>query len=680
MGLSSAGIGSNLDVDGIVTKLMSVEQKPLVTLNTKEASFQAKLSGFGTLKGALSAFQTAVRGLSDISKFQGVRTSVGDSSVATVSGTGAAKPATYALKVTQLAQAQKLVAAGTVSDITPIGNGVITFDFGTTAGTPDANGKYGAPTTFTSSGSGVKTVTIDPTNNSLSGIRDAINNAAIGVTATIVNDGGASPYRLALTSNATGKQNSMKISVTDMAAPDAPAGTPPGTALSGLLANDPAGVQALSQTAAAQNSEFTIDGIAVSKAGNSVSDVIAGVTLNLLKENPLTATSVSVSRDTASVSTAVNSFVKAYNDISQNLRDASAYNATTGAAAILNGEASVRTMQTQIRSVLTTPIAGGGSAFSRLSQVGVTLQKDGLLAVDSGKLSAALESNFGDFAGLFAAAGKASDSLVSYAGTSAATVPGSYGVNISALATKGYTVGSAAAALDYTTGNNTFDVKLNGISKTITLVPKVYATPAALAAEIQSKINGATEFSSTGSAVAVTENAGVLTITSNTYGASSTVAISGAGSTDLKFASAGAGVVAGLNVAGTINGAPATGSGQLLTASAGDPSAGLSILISGGATGARGTVDYSQGYAYQFDKMTTSMLSDTGPLSSRATGIAASIKSIAKNRADITTRLATVEKRYRAEFTALDLTISKMNTTSTFLTQQLTQISNLTAN
>lgn len=679
MGLSSAGIGSNLDVEGIVTKLMTVEQKPLVTLNTKEASFQAKLTGFGTLKGALSSFQTAVRGLSDISKFQGVRTSVSDSTIATVSGTGAAKPATYALKVTQLAQAQKLVATGTASDITPIGNGVITFDFGTTAGTPDANGKYGAPTTFTSSGSGVKTVTIDPTNNSLSGIRDAINNAAIGVTATIVNDGGTSPYRLALTSNATGKENSMKISVTDMAAPDAPVGTPPGTALSGLLANDPTGSQALSQTAAAQNAEFTIDGIAVSKAGNSVSDVISGLTLNLLNTNPLTATSVSVSRDTAAVSTAVNSFVKAYNDISQNLRDASAYNATTGAAAILNGEASVRTMQTQIRSVLTTPIAGGATTLSRLSEIGVTMQKDGTLAVDSGKLSSALNTNFNDFAGLFAAAGKASDSLVSYAGTSSSTMPGSYGVNITSLATKGYSVGSGAAGLTIDSTNNTLDVKLNGISATITLTPNAYATPAALAAEIQSKINGAAAFSSTGSAASVTENNGVLTVTSNTYGATSAVTIGGTGQANLKFDAAGANVVAGLNVAGTINGAAASGSGQVLTASAGDPSAGLSILISGGATGARGTVNYSQGYAYQFDKMTTSMLSDTGPLSSRTTGIAASIKSLAKNRADITARLATVEKRYRDEFTALDLTISKMNTTGTFLTQQLAQISNLTA-
>ena len=93
-----------------------------------------------------------------------------------------------------------------------------------------------------------------------------------------------------------------------------------------------------------------------------------------------------MARDTASVLTSVNTFVKSYNDISQNLRDAAAYNATTKTGAILNGEASVRTIQNQIRNVLTAPVAGGASAFTLLSHVGVTMQKDGLLAVDSTKL------------------------------------------------------------------------------------------------------------------------------------------------------------------------------------------------------------------------------------------------------------------------------------------------------
>lgn len=669
MGLSSSGIGSNLDVDSIVTQLMSVERQPLTKLARQEASYQTKLSGFGTLKGALSAFQTAVRGLSDISKFQGVKVSAADATVATASATSAAVPGSYALKVTQLAQAQKLVAGGVASDIAPVGKGVISFDFGSiTGGTYDAvTGKY-TGASFATSGSGVKTVTIDAGNDSLAGIRDAINKAAIGVSATIVNDGSGTPYRLALSSSATGAATSMKISVAD---------TAPDTGLSALLNHDPAGSQALAQKSTAQNAEFTVDGIAVSKATNSITDVIGGVTLNLLKTNT-DPTTVSVVRDTAAVTAAVNDFVKAYNEISKNFVDATAYNPTTKQAAILNGEAAVRSMQGQVRAVLSAPVAGGASAFSRLSEIGVAIQKDGSLAVDATKLGNAITSNFSDFAGLFASVGKSSDSLVSYKGFSSATKPGAYALDVTQLATKGSATGTAPAGLTVDATNDTLEVLLNGVTATITLSQKTYASAADLAAEVQSKVNGSALFSAPGSAVAVTESGGVLSMMSNKYGSASTVSITGGnGQANLNFAATGPTVLTGLDVAGTINGLPATGNGQVLTSSTGSDSAGLAITVSGGALGARGTVNYSQGYAHQFDTLATSILGTTGSLQARTDGISASIKNLTKTQADLNARLVVVEKRYRAQFTALDLTISKMNTTSTFLTQQLAQLSSL---
>jgi flagellar hook-associated protein 2 len=667
VGLSSAGIGSNLDVDGIVSKLMSVEQQPLTKLNQTEASYQAKLSGFGTLKGALAQFQTAVAGLANITKFQGVLASAGDPSVVTVSGSATAAPGNFSLNVTQLAQAQKLVAAGTASQTAPVGSGVISIDFGTIAGAFDSvSGTYSGAT-FTTGGTGVKTITIDSTNNSLQGIRDAINSAGVGVTATIVNDGSASPYRLSLTSTKTGAASSMKISVAD---------TAPDTGLSALLGNDPAGAQALSQTSAAQDAKFTLDGIAVSKPSNTVSDVIDGVTMTLLKTNPTASTSVTIARDTGAVTTAVNAFVKAYNDISQTLRDASAYNATTKTAAILNGESSVRAIQSQIANVLTAPVAGGASAFTRLSQIGVTMQKDGTLAVDSSKLSTAISNNFNDLAGLFAAAGKTSSSLASYSLASASTVPGAYAVNVTQLATKGAATASSSAGLTIDASNDTLTVQLNGVSSTVKLAQKTYATAADLATELQSKINGVADFSAAGSAVTVTESGGVLKVTSNRYGSASNVSITETGTPTLMFDPSGA--APGLDVAGTINGATAKGAGQLLTGADGDPSAGLGVTISGGVPGSFGTVNYSQGYAYQFNKLATDLLSSTGSLSARTDGINASIKSLGSQRDALGLRLAAMEKRYRAQFTALDMSISSMNTTSSFLTQQLAQISSLT--
>jgi flagellar hook-associated protein 2 len=669
MGLSSAGIGSNLDVEGIVSKLMSVERQPLTKLARQEASYQTKLSGFGTLKGAMSAFQTAVKGLSDISKFQGLKASAGDATVATISAGSSAVAGTYSLKVTQLAQAQKLVAGGVASEIAPVGKGVISFDLGSiTGGTYDAvTGKY-TGAAFATAGGGVKTVTIDSSNDSLAGIRDAINKAAIGVTATIVNDGSGTPYRLALSSTATGAATSMKISVAD---------TNPDTGLSTLLNHDPAGSQALVQKTTAQNAEFTVDGIAVSKPTNVIADVIGGVSMTLLKTNT-DPTSVTITRDTAAVTTAVNDFVKAYNEISKNFVDATAYNAGTKTAAILNGEAAVRTMQGQVKAVLTNPIAGGASAFSRLSEIGVTVQKDGSLAADATKLGNAITNNFSDVAGLFASVGKSSDSLVSYKGFSAATKPGAYALDISQLATQGSAAGTSAAGLAIDGSNNTLDVLLNGVTATITLTQKTYGSAAELAAEVQSKINGASAFSGAGSAVSVTESGGILSIKSSKYGSASTASITGGnGQANLNFVTTGPSVQTGLDVAGTINGLPATGSGQVLTSSSGSDSAGLALTVAGGALGARGTVNYSQGYAFQFEQLASSILGTTGSLQARTDGLSASIKNLTKTQQALTARLDVVEKRYRAQFSALDLTISKMNTTSQFLSQQLANLSSL---
>lgn len=665
MAISSAGVGSNLDVSSIINQLMSVEQLPLVALAKKEASYQAKLTAVGTLKGALSSFQTATRALADPSKFQSMRTTAADATIVSATGNSTAVPGTYSLEVTKLAQAQKLATAGQANSNTTIGNGTLTFDFGTIGNVPpgtfnSTTGQY-TGASFTSSGSGTKTVTIDATNNSLSGIRDAINTAKIGVTATIVNDGGTSPYRLVLTENSTGKASSMKISVAGDAA------------LSSLLAHDPSNDagQALKETMTAQNAEFTVDGIAVSKSSNSVSDVIPGVTLNLLKTNTGSATTITVATDTSTVMGNVGSFVKAYNDVTQTLKDLSAYNATTKQAAVLNGDASVRNIQAQIRNLLNTTISGGAGAFTDLSQIGVTIQKDGKMAVDNTKLQTAMDSSFKDVAALFSAVGKSSDSLVSYSGSTSNTKSGAYALNVTQIATKGTSVGGAAVGTLTIDGtNDALDVKLDGVTASITLTQKTYASTAELAAEIQSKINGVASFVSAGSVVSVTESANVLTLTSSRYGSASNISFTG-GTGKSNVVGVTSTDTVGVDVAGTINGSAGAGSGQILTGATGNDAEGLKVVISGGALGARGTINYSQGYAYQLAGLADQILGTNGTITSRTEGINSSLKSIAQQKERIGVQLAAVEKRYRAQFTALDTAISNMNKTSSFLTQQL---------
>lgn len=217
MDISSLTSGS-LDVTSVVAQLMEVERGPVNKLSRKSASYETQLSVFGTLKNTISDFQAAVKGLKDTGSFQSFNTTSSDTSALTASAGSTASPSSYSLKINSLAQSQQLVAAGQVSSTATIGTGASTtlsFDFGAISGGTLASGTY-TGASFTSNGAGVQTVTIDGTNNTLEGIRDAVNSAKIGVTASIINDGGASPYRLAFSSSASGVDNSMSISVAGM--------------------------------------------------------------------------------------------------------------------------------------------------------------------------------------------------------------------------------------------------------------------------------------------------------------------------------------------------------------------------------------------------------------------------------------------------------------------------------
>ena len=561
---------------------------------------------------------------------------------------------------------KKLVATGQESASTAIGSGTISIDFGTISGGTLSEDGYYTDASFESNGEGVHTITIDSTNNTLTGIRDAINEAGIGVTASIINDGSDTPYRLALTVDNTGEEYSMQISVDGDAA------------LESLLGYDPTDTQNLSQTSEAQNAEFTVDGIAISKASNTVSDVITGVNLSLLATNIDEATTITISRDTSSISSAVESFVEAYNEVITAVQELTVYDADSEEAGLLNGDSATRNIQMQIRRILSEPVSGGSGSLTRLSQVGVTIQDDGLLEIDDDTLSEALSENFDSFAGLFASGGSVTDSTLTYSTASSNTVAGTYDVVITQLATQGTLVGSAAAGLTIDSSNDTIEISVDGVVEEITLTQGTYASYDELASEIQSQINGNTDFSDSGITVNVSADVGgVLTITSASYGADSIVEITGGNGYDNLGLGEDATTTYGLDVAGTIGGSAATGSGQTLTATSGDAN-GISIIVNGGNTGSRGTVSFSQGYAYQFDELLSSYLDeDDGIIAKRIDGLNESIDGLAEEEDRINARLEVIEARYRTQFTALEVLLSELQTTSDYLTQQLEALADL---
>lgn len=657
MALSSPGIGSNLDVNSIITQLMALEGRAATALDTKEASYQAKLTAYGSLKGALSSFQSAVQALSTPAKFTANKASVADATVLSASAGSSAAAGSYGIEVTVLAQAQKLKTSSTFSGGgSTVGSGTLTLQFGT----------YSAGTFTANPAKDSKTITISAGQNSLAGVRDAINAAAAGVSASIVNDG--SGNRLVISSTDSGSANALRIT-----AVDDDSNHTDNAGLSQLIYDASTGGNSnLAQTQAAQNASAVIDGITLSKASNTFSDVIEGVTLTLLKTNTGAPTTLTVARDTASVKSAVESFVKAYNDASKVLKDLSAYDAATKRGAILQGDSTVRSIQSQLRSVLNTALTTAGGGLTTLSDIGVSFQKNGTLALDSAKLQAAMDNPSKDISTLFAAVGKPTDSLIAFAGSTAATRAGDYAVNITQLATQGTAVGAVTLGGSTTiTGgvNDTLTVSIDGTSATVTLAAGSY-TAAQMATEIQSKINGAGALSTAGIAVAASQAAGVLTLTSNRYGSASTASVTGGTAQATLFGTTAD--TTGMNVAGTIGGFGATGSGQTLTGS-GD-TAGLQLSITGGATGARGTVKFAQGYAYQLNELIGNVLDSDGILAGRTDGIGRSIKDIGVRRIALQQRLGQIEERYRAQFTALDTLISSMNKTSSFLTQQLANL------
>ena len=387
--ISSLGIGSNLDLSTLLSNLQTAESQPLVQLQQRQVSYTSKLSAYGQLQSALNTLQTAAKKLGAPAFFQGVKAAAGAADLLSASAGATASPGMYSINVTQLAQAQSVVAAGQANAKTAIGSGTLTIDFGTIAGgTYDTvTGKYSGASFTPDASRTAKTITIDSSNNTLEGIRDAVNAAKAGVTASIVNDGSGTPNRLVLTSTETGKISSMRIAVAGDAA------------LSNLLAQDPAGTQNLQQTIPAQNAELAVNGIAVTSASNTVKESIQGVTLNVLK---LGTSSLNVARDTGSVESAVNDFVKAYNALQTTAGTLTAFNADSKTGAALMGDSTLRNIQVGIRQVLTSPQSGG--AMETLSEIGVGFEKDGTMSVDSDKLKSALATNLDGVAGLFSSA------------------------------------------------------------------------------------------------------------------------------------------------------------------------------------------------------------------------------------------------------------------------------------
>ena len=375
MGLSSAGIGSGLDVETIVSKLVALEKQPLNRLQTVASSIQSKISIFSQVKSLMSTLSDAASKLSQNSSWSAMVATSSNVGAVQVSVSGAASATSFSVGVAQLARAQSVASAALGATNAPVGGGSLSIQLGTWSGTGTASPQFAEGT------AGAVSVQIDAA-DTLAMVASKINDAKAGVTATVLRD--ANGERLLLRSDSTGEASGFRIQVAED-------GVSPGLS---RLSFDPQLSAGLGMAATAsqygQNAKASINGIAVESATNTFTDTIPG--LSFTASQVTTApVDVTVSPDTAAMKKSVQDFVTAYNALNDLLSASTKYDDATKRAGALQGDSTTVGLQNALRSMMGATAVGAG-AFQRLADIGIDMKRGGKLEVSESKLDAALKN------------------------------------------------------------------------------------------------------------------------------------------------------------------------------------------------------------------------------------------------------------------------------------------------
>lgn len=664
--ISSAGIGSGMDVNGLVEQLVAAEGAPVKKrLDRKEAELQAGLSAMGMFKGAVSEFQASLEALRDSETFSAIKANAANEGVVSVSASNQAQTGEYDLEVIELANAHKVATDTFDSANKFFGSGRMTLQLG--AYDSDSN-------TFQSNPDNVPvTIDIDPDKASLRDIAVAINDSEAPIRASVMNDG--SGYRLVLSAEQPGGDNSIRVQVEDS---DGRNGD-----LNGLsnLAFDPTGQRGsgnnLEQVAAATDARVRVDGIDIQRASNDFEDVIPGVNFSLQPGSAGSSTRISVELQSRDVMAAIEGFVNKYNEMIQVVEQLTGFDPDTGESGPLSGDASIRGVVSMLRREIGNNFSGINEQFPSLGSIGIETNRDGTLTLDSNRLQQAIASNRQEVVNLFARAGSAEDPGVTFLAAGEATRPGAYDLQITRLPARGVLSGRALmqeGPLVLNDPGNRFTLRVDGIaSDSLSLEPGTYSTLSQVASRLESAINRDAVFKRNDVEVSVRAGQGRLRILSNSYGSNSRIELTGI-SPSLSHITGlmpGKGEV-GENVAGRLGSLGGRGNGRQLEGMG--RAEGLTIEVEGEQRGNRGQVVFSNGVAARLDQLLGSVLDEDGILTVRTEGFNERLQSIGEEREKLAERLAETEERYMQEFTAMDKTVGKMKATSEYLSQQLSSL------
>lgn len=364
-GISFSGLGSGLDINSIVAQLVNAQGQPQQQLLTnQQTALNTTLSALGQLKSGLSGVQSAVDALNNIDTYRTRTVTIGNTALLNATASPGTAQGVYQVEVDQLATAQKQVSAGYASASSTVGSGSLTF----------------------TTGSGSFTVNVAAT-DSLATIQSNINAASgnTGVQASIINvdnGSGGTVSKLVFTATQTGSANAVTVT-----AADSDGNNTDTSGLSALASNN------LTQVAAAQDAIVKVDGQQVTSSTNTISSVVTGLTMNLTQAQPGVTTTMTVATDNSPLTAALQNLVTQYNAYQKTYSSLTSYDPTSNVAGPLLGDATATSTNSALRSIFGKNITTGSTTVQNLADIGIQIDQNGVMSLDSTKLDSALQAD-----------------------------------------------------------------------------------------------------------------------------------------------------------------------------------------------------------------------------------------------------------------------------------------------
>lgn len=648
------GVISGMQTDQIIAKLIELERAPIVRLQAQKATLNARLTAWQEINTRILALKTKADQLASSSTF-GARTFIsGDETVVKGSASPGAQPGVYYVRVNALARSHQLVSNGYADTTnTRVGTGTIAIQAGNNSPI---------------------TISIDDTNNTLAGLRDAINRSGADVVAAIVHDGSQdSPYRLVVTSKTSGTAGEITMTIN----------------LSG--GTDPI----FSTMQAAQDASITLGegagAVTVTKSVNTITDLIPGVTLNLQQAKPEALITLTVQANPSAAKQAIKDFVEQYNNLVDYINQQFKFDLESKTAGALFSDSSLSLIHSDLVNKIACSVSNLNQPITMLSQIGITLSaKDNKLSLDEEQLDKSLADDLDMVRRLFVSEGTTTSAGISYVSSTSATKPSGstgYAIDITAVATQARVTAGIAQTGPLA---NDETLLLNGV--------QILLTAGMTPTQVISKIN---EYSSkTGVVASRTDIDGqgtgdYLTLKRIAYGSAPGISVistasnqenagytSGIGTVQVteraSSGEAGTGTgEPGTDVSGTINGEPATGTGQILIGNQGnDNTEGLKIRVTGTSIGSYGIIQFTKGIAsIVSDYLAFVTEPNIGSVNSQQSDLRNLMSYIDSDIANLEERVAAKQERLLAKFTAMESALGKLQTQSQFISNQLSQVS-----